>query len=307
MKIQIISPAALLALLAVLAPGVAQGEQLFRWQLESGQQLAVRSTQSTQVQRVVQGNALKMSLETAIDMQWKVDSVDNDGVASITQTIRRIVLRMNTPEAGAAAYDTASPDQAEGAADQLAAVSALIGASLQVTMTPRGELTTVKLSPQASEAVQRAARAGKLKSLLSAESLAQLLRQSLIVLPEQAVNSGDSWTADAQVASPVGRLQQSNKYTYMGETTVDEMAYDLIEVASTVELRDPPAGGENVPSSGLKVTSQEQTGKLLFDSTAGRFARVEIQQKLTSEKTYRDVVIEMESVAQLVTTFALEP
>jgi len=292
------------AMVLMLVASVRRAEAKdLRWQFEEGQRLQVRFTQSSHVRRVVKAKELKMSHVIMMEMLWVIDEVNADGSAEITQSFTRVVVKMDMPEAGETEYDSSSGELPKGIAKTLAeAVTPLIGSSIRVSMTPQGELTDVSLSAEITKALEQKARAGKLNNLFSADALKRILRQSLITLPNESVAKGDTWSTDFVIESPVGKMTQKNEYVYQGEVTEQERTYDKIEVSSAVEL-----GQGAAPASGMKITSQTHAGQILFDEAAGRVAKVEVKQTLTSEKKYRDVLIELESVAALVTTFETAP
>jgi len=275
-------------------------EKLLRWKFETGQSYDLRFTQSSHVQRTVKGKSQKLSLQTMMGLTWRIDEIDGDGNASITQTFTRLAAKMDSPTAGLVEYDTDSEEKPRGSAKDLEdALSPLVGTSLRLKISPRGEIKEVSLSDAANEAIAKAARTGKLKHLFSTEALRSMLRQSLVILPEKEVDDGAKWSVTNELASPLGKLTQENEYIYEGEQEFESTSLDKITVKSTVDLGDKPVLED------LVLKSQEQSGELWFDSERGHFKRIKIDQKMVSQRTYRDIIIDLESVAALVTT--IEP
>lgn len=281
----------------LLFAGDVHAEKLLRWKFEKGKSYDLRFTQSSHVQRTVKGTSQKLSLQTMMEITWRIDEIDSEDNASITQTFTRLAAKMDSPTAGIVEYDTDNKEKPRGSAKDLeAALNPLVGTSLVLKISPRGEIQEVTLSKAANEAIAKAGRTGKLKHLFSTEALRSMLRQSLVKLPTEEVDDGAKWTVTNELASPLGKLTQKNEYTYEGEQEFESTSLDKITVKSTIDLDDKPVIED------LVLKSQTQTGELWFDSEGGYFKRIKIDQKMVSQRTYRDIVIDLESVAALVTT-----
>ena len=121
----------------------------------------------------------KMKVDTTMEMDWVVDSVDEQGVAQMTHTITRLKMRLETLGAPPVEFDTASTEQPVGTARYFEAASRLVGVKLNVAMTDRGEIENVKLTDEPRSCSTRRCGAS-LPALFSSEGLRQTLKQSAL-------------------------------------------------------------------------------------------------------------------------------
>jgi len=155
-------------------------------------------------------------------------------------------------------------------------------------MTDRGEIIDVRLDDKAQAVVDAAAKDAKFKDLFSKEGLTEMLQRSAIVLPERAIEVGDSWTSKTNSKSPVGVLDQTHEFTYEATEEKDGRSLEKVSVQTTLDLREAKDDSERQ----LKLTDQSQTGDFYFDAETGDFVESTIKQKLASETPYRDLVIQ---------------
>lgn len=267
---------------------IAEAATLLQWKLREGQEFQVQVVQNSKTETTVNDRTVKMSLDMRMDMKWAVDSVDQMGVATISQKFTRMRIDMDTPSVGKVAFDTEGENRAgeltEGLAD---ALGPLMNAEFSVQLTPRGEIVKVDIPQGTVAAIKKATAASSLRQLLSVEGLTQLLQQSLAKLPDEAIEPDHQWTVETTTASPLGLLKQTHKYTYRG--TVQRMGAPVDKIEVVTDLLLEPS--KEAAAKRLSVKSHQQSGSLFFDSDAGRFVATEIQQTLVSETPFRDLRI----------------
>lgn len=277
----------------------ARGQKQLRWKLQPSQTFRVNFEQKTVTETTGAGKPTGITINNQMQMTWKVESVEG-GTMVMTQHFDRLSLMMKSGDAAPIEYDSASEQEPSGSAKEIAAtVEPLIEAAFTVTMDHRGAIRDVQLSEAAAKALESTDSA-KLKQLFSAEGISRILSESAVEFPEGAVNAGDSWEANSETKSPLGLIKQLHTYTFAGAEDVDGTSLDKVTLKSVLEI----AKDKNVPSK-LKLLQQERTGKLLFDSEAGRMVRSESTQKLTTERPYRDLKIKVVTTSSSVMT--IEP
>jgi len=281
----------LTATVAILAAAFlpnAEAAQLLRWKLQPGQQFQVQVTQNSKTETTVNNRTVKMSLDLLMDMTWDVESVDQAGVATVSQMFTRMRIDMDAPSVGKVSFDTDNETKpgelTEGMAE---AIGPLMNAKFSVQMTPRGEITHVEIPRETVAAIKEATTTSKLRQLLSVEGLTRLLRQSLARLPQEAIEPGEQWDLKTTTPSPLGRLQQTHRYTYRGTVQREGKSVEKIEVATDLSLEP----SKDTAAKKLTVKKHEQTGALFFDAEAGRFVATETQQSIVSERPFRDLRI----------------
>lgn len=270
---------ALALLFAFCATGRAQ--TLFRWKFSPEQTLQVSFDQTTTTETTGAGKPKGINIRMQMGMTWKINSVQEDGTAEITQQFDSLKLSMKSGKADAIEYDSASEKASTGAAATIAAgVQPLLGARFKVSMTNRGVIREVTLPDETSESL-KAIDSATIKQLFSAEGITKILRQSAIELPEAAVDAGATWEFESETKTPLGLLKQNHTYKLAGK----EESIDKITIDTQLELRESPAK--------LKLLDQISRGTLLFDSELGRVVRSESIQELTTERPYREFKIKV--------------
>jgi len=287
-----------LAVLAVVLAGwfVADlpAQEALWWKFSAGETLRVSFLQTVNTETVGAGPRTTIAIVMGMEMTWHVEDVEADGTATMTQSFDRLTMSMKTGDVAAVDYDSTAEPTTAPAKEIAAAVGSIIGPKFHLAMNSRGEILDVKLSAAAQKAV--AANTEELKSFFSAEGISRVLRQSVVVLPEQPLAAGAEWNWRSNVNSPLGMLKQVSIYTYVGASDRDGRMLEQIKVDSTLQI-DPRAARAKT-----KIKSQSQTGELWFDRDLGRLVDSQILQKITTVRRYRDTKIEVRSTSKLTTS-----
>jgi hypothetical protein len=228
---------------------------------------------------------VKTSLELVVDMLWTVDQATDDQ-AEITQQVQRLQVTLSSPDGPPLQFDSAADKRPTGAARQLeAALKPLLGEQFHVTMNARGEIVKVR-APQRSAAPE-AKDDGK--GLVSTDTLNQLLKQPLVVLPEKEVSKGDHWKTETETTTALGKLQQTTTYT-LADITGDGDD-KLAKITQAGELQLEPANKK------LKLTEHSLAGDVQFALAPGRLISTQRTQRLKTEQPYREttIVVDLET------------
>jgi len=177
-------------------------------------------------------------------------------------------------------------------------------------MSDRGEILSAKLADVAAKGATDPAdaAAGAAQPAISAAAVQQLLKQSLIVLPEGEVAAGDTWTTSTDIASALGEFKQQTTYE-LGASVVS-VGTIVVRIESTTKL-EPVAAATAPTTTASKsaakpsLKSHEQSGTINFRPEAGRVVSAESTQKLVTERPYRDTTIVVTLSSQQTTT--IEP
>lgn len=277
--------------LLLLASATAQAEEtLLRWKFTAGQKFRVESTQQTEVVTSINNKPQRASLEMSMQLEWVVDEVSDEGVATMTQSFERLALKTIAPGAEPVVYDSASDVKPIGAAREIAAgIAPLVGAKFTVKLDTRGEVLVVKLSEDAEKALTALPDESQVKALLSPEGLTNLFRLGGGTLPEKAVSPGDTWPSESTQETPYGKLVQTGHFTLAEPLEKLGVTLQKITLASTATL-EPKADAELK----LKVQEQTKTGELLFNSTAGHVTEASSQLVSKSTRIFRNTEIRVQ-------------
>lgn len=286
----------LLPLLLIAAPTLA--EEL-RWKFQAGEEYVATIDQRSEVTSTISGTASVMTSDTGMQLVWKVESVDDHGNATIRQRFDRLRMTLEMPKAGPISYDSAKADESRGDAKTIAdAVQPLLEASVAITLSPRGEITDVAIDDSIQQAVAKLSNAKGLQSLLSKEGLTNVLKQSLVVLPEGEVQPESTWKKSTELDTPFGKMKHVSNYKLL-ESEGRSADIARIELSAMLE---PDAASAKAKS---RLKSQQQTGLILFDKAAGRLKSATVDQEIVTETSLKDTTIQVQLVSSLKVT--LEP
>lgn len=285
--------------LGLLGSSAAADE--LRWKFKTGDAYLAKIEQKSEVTSTVAGTPTVMTLETGLELGWQVKAVDEQGVATIGQKFQRLTMKLQTPKAGAISYDSASEAKPTGDAKLIAAaVQPLLETELTLTLTPRGEIKSVELDEVAQQVVAGLPANNALKTLLSTEGQANVLRQTVVVLPDDDVAPGYEWQRSTNLVTPLGKLSQATNFKLL-EPVAQSPDVSRIESVSQLELAALP----NAKPRATTLKDQQQRGLILFDKVAGRLKSAEISQELTTTSMLKDTPLQVKLVSNLKMT--LEP
>jgi len=274
--------------LIIFAASQALAQKTLRWKLTAGDQLAVDVTQQTTSTVTIASKPVKTTLEMTLETLWTVDSASEQEI-KLTQTVKRMAVKMQSGAAAPIAYDSADKTPPVGAAKDIAvAVKPLLEplSSLIVTMNTRGEVLSAEPSAKLAELWKTP---GAAAGSGSGQSAQELLKRSIVVLPEKSVTAGaeaEKWTKEREADIPIGKVKQSTDFAYGGE--VEESGQKLDKIVFTSKLALVPGGAKTLK---LTLKEQKQTGHALFSAEQGRVLRAEQTQKLVTEAPYRETII----------------
>jgi hypothetical protein len=287
------------AALPLQAPSADAEAKLLRWKLDEGDQFRVHVVQTTETETKVKEKSTGMSVQTAMEMLWKVDRVDADGTIRMTQAFTRLAMKTTDSDSKTAVFDSASSAHSSEEIEKIArAVAPLLRSRFTAAMSARGEIIKVVPTGETESLLVDVPALSQWKRLLTTAGIRQTLRQSFAVLPESSVADGDTWTASYDIDSPVGKIQVANTYTYKGTESENGASFEKITVVTQtkVEAEEQPLEEAALP------TFRQYTGVFYFDSAAGRLVQSKLTQELSSEVPYRDTKIQAKANSTIITT-----
>jgi hypothetical protein len=263
-------------------------QTLLRWNLKPGDAFTVETKQETQSQVAFSSKSATSQIDVGVGLNWTVTTADEKQI-TIKQTIERISVKLATPQGMPIEFDSASQSRPTGQARSLAeSLTPLVGAEMNVTMSRRGEILTVKAANAAAEVLFASGEGASGSAGDSRTAIEHLLRQPLVVLPEKEVTTGDTWTTTSELESAAGPMRQKTDYSLEQFDNEGNQRACRIAVQSELTAR-PAAAGKNSPS--MRIKDQDHSGTITFAVEAGRVVVSDQMQELTTERQYRDVTI----------------
>jgi hypothetical protein len=276
-------------LLCLLIASQGQAQTLLRWKLKTGDEFIVSTQQRTESNVFFSGKSAKSKIETQMDIRWTVREARESSFV-VKQAIERLSTTLLTAT-GSAEYDSGAKTRPVGLAKQLSdALAPLVGAEIEIEMNDRGEVLAVKAANAAAEALFKA-DASDTGGNNSRSAVRQVVSQSILQLPKDDVDQQGEWQAVRELDTPAGLLRQET--TYKLADFVDREGMRLGQIESRSDLAPPAvANGTEKPVKGaIKIVNHEQSGTILFSIEQGRVIESQQQQKLVTERAYRDTTI----------------
>ncbi len=273
--------------------------KLLRWKLCEGDQLSVHVVQTTRTETAVKEKSTGMSVQTAMKMLWKVDHVDADDTIRMTQAFTRLAMKTTDSNSKTVVYDSASSAQSSEETKEIARmVAPLLRSRFTVAMSERGEIVEVTPTDETKSLLADVPALPNWRQLLTSDGIGQMLRQSFAVLPESPVAGGDTWTANYDIDSPVGKIHVANTYSYQGTQPEDGNSLETITVVTQtkVEAEEEPL------LKAARPTFRQYTGVFYFNSAAGRLVQSRLTQDMSSEVPYQDTMIQAKANSTIVTS-----
>lgn len=285
--------------------------QEFRWNLLADQNLQVILDQSSETETVCQTIRRVTRNHVILSLSWHVQKVDGN-VATIQQTIDRIQLEINQPtEDGANRidFDTAEPRTKvrEGVEKEVQRdLNAMIGLQIIVEMNNRGTIEKVQLSPESEKVINGLGSSIPLAQSMTPQGITELFQDTMFTFPEETIQAGQTWKTERLSNGPFGKLTVENQFKYSGETTELGKTVARFEIKSQIrppEQPTPPTHPGDPPPQLLSTTTE---GAFLFDPAMGVFQSASVKTVATTEKRYRDLLIQTKITGTSDASFTLK-
>ena len=286
--------------LTAMPPAGAQQEPL-RWKLKTGEKYLLQFDQRTTSEVTFAAKKAVTHIDLKMDMGWIVTNADEEAL-TIKQTVRGVQFKLISPEAGGFEYDSNQQIRPTGpAADIAAAVAPLLKSVFELKLSHRGEVLEVVSGGSADGAVLKASTPEKpVTGFIPADTLLRMLRQPLVVFPENPISAGDTWKTSSELSASGAMLKQQTSWKHAGTVERQGLQLEKIETQAAIESLAALA------SDGLKIKEHQQSGTIFFSSEQGRLIEAEQTQKLVTERPFRDTTITVTLLSKLTTTLKPE-
>jgi hypothetical protein len=246
--------------------------------LKKGDSLNYESTTEQKQSAKVNGMDFKTSMTQSMEITWTVKDVQ-DGNADVVQKINQLRQKLDMPGQGFE-FDSKKGKKAEGAIGQLIGpiYDAMVGSEYSFKMDPQGETSDNKISEKLLQAVKTNPALAQLGEMFSEEGLKNMMQQSQVAFPKEAVSKGKSWNKKVEMKMPFGTMKIDTNYTYQGPETRNNTQLEKIDSKSTVTME--PAADAKIS---LKVKSADVKGTIYFDNKAGKLVEISQTQKMVME------------------------
>jgi hypothetical protein len=257
-------------LIAILLAPVHAGEKL-TMKFREGERYGYLISQDMTTAGKVQGQNFETQMEQKLVINTQIKSVNADGSAKAEQTIERVQMKLAFP-GQAIEYDTDSEEQPQDPTTRTIAenVNRMVGEAISMTISPRGEMSDIKIPEKIKQAQQApGAPAG------GDSQIEQMFKQSGLRLPAEEISKGHEWSQDMEITLAYGTMKITTNYAYQGKNA---QGLHQIDAMMDIDLE----AVENAPIA-VTATAKEASGTFLFDNEAGRLTESQVKQVLDIE------------------------
>jgi hypothetical protein len=167
---------------------------------------------------------------------------------------------------------------------------AFVGTPIELTMSPRGQISKVVIPAKIIEATKAL---GPMGAMFSEEGLKNMTSQATVVLPEKPIPAGQTWTDTKKMDLPFGAMSIVATYKFDGEDT--KAGLDTIGMSTKVEIQ----AKDGAPFGEIKITEQDGQGKAIFDTTQGNIKSSSMSQKMSMAMTINGMEVVSKSESQV--------
>jgi hypothetical protein len=273
----------------VWEPSAAEA-QVLRWKFKPGEVLRYSMEQKISITARGVDRENKQTRSQTVEMSWKVNNVNADGQAEITQRIDRVRLRVEAPPLMPFEFDSNNPKgEAQGPfADDAKMLRAMGGAAFTFQIKPTGAIEDIKFSEQTLKSLREATPGNAPEAEVSEKFLKDMLVQSSPpAFPAGPLEPGKTWSdKPARMPSPLGTMVIDKTFTFQGP---DPKMPRLMLIGVDTKLALEPAGGAGLTA---ELRKQEGKGTMTFDAEAGHVVSTRGTQRTEMSITVMDQRIE---------------
>jgi len=276
----------LIALLLVAGIGVmaqAQDKATLKWKFEPGKIFYQKMTTDTKQNMKVMGSDVVQNQSQTFFFSWKVESVDKDGNAIITQKIEGVKMSIDIGGSKIEYDSTRDTNTANPLGDFF---KALVGSEFKLTVDK--DLKVSKIDGR-TEFIKKLVGANPqmeplLNQILSEQAMKEMAEPTFAAIPTTEVTKGKDWTKTTTLdMGPIGSYMNTFKYTYEGK----DGQSDKIKVETTLKY-SPPKDAANASALPFKIKSADlkstnATGTIVFDNTKGRVEKSDMKLELKGD------------------------
>ncbi len=269
-------------LIAIVCCSASAEDAPLVWKFQPGDEHHFQMTQDMDMEMEVGDRTIETSMHQNMDMTWKIEQVDDQGQATMLQSIDRVRMEMQMPGQQEMDYDTDSDEAPSGFASMVAPMfEALIAEPFKVSMTPRGEIKEMEIPESLAEALKATPGAAAMGEMFSDEGFKNMLQQSSLILPEpEDLKPGYEWTTKTEMKNAAfGKLDIEATYRYLGPREVKGKTYEVFGIAMKMDFAGGPVNVQ------MDIDSQESSGEIFFNHEAGRLEVSKLKQVMVMNIT----------------------
>lgn len=253
------------------------------WKFKPEQVLKIKIVQDVNMSVDVNGQLQEMVNNGVNELTQKVESVDSEGVASVSIVIDRMIVETEAPGVNML-IDTDNEEDYDETSAQIANVLfPMIGKSISQKMAPNGQISEVKIPEGMLDGIENGG-AG-MGQMFNEESIKEITSKSSLVFPENKLSVGDKWDDEATMSMGGANVTTETSYEYLGVADVEGTPLHIIK--GKVKMSFP----DGVQGMDVDVVDEDSSFIFYFDGNKGRLTKSELDQNMTMEIPFGAQVI----------------
>jgi len=289
----------ILSVILLLPVHAFGAEEPLVWKFAVGDEHPFRMNQQMNMaMNLGEAGEMKTSISQKIDLVWQIESIDDKGIAALSQHVRRVQMEMQAPGQIEIKYDTDAKESPLGYGAMIDPVlKALVATPLKLTMTPRGEITSVEIPEKISQAMKGVPGAKMMANMVTEQGYKTMMQQMALILPQPAdLSPGHAWSTTTELLTPpIGKITTHMTFTYKGPRSVEDQVFEVFVPKLELEFGDEQAA--ELPQ--IKVNEQNTSGEFLFNRSAGRLESSRLEQEMTLQIAAGDRQVEQKMVQKV--------
>jgi Family of unknown function (DUF6263) len=255
----------------VRAPEESDGR--LEWRFKPGDVYKAKTDQKLVVSTVISGQTRDVITKSLTEISTRVDSVSDDGVASLTCTIDRMVTSSGMEEDTMFTFDSADERTPSGQAAVLfRLLRPMIGNPMKQKMNSSGKISDVEVPESMLAGVDP--NVPQMAAMLNKKSIEDMASAGSTEFAKPNPDVGETWESTAEVTSGGAQIVMKTTFEYLGVADVNGRPLHVIK--SRINMTFP----EGISGQPVDVVDEDTSGLLWFDGVAGRLARSEMNQNV---------------------------
>jgi hypothetical protein len=195
--------------LCVCLASPTRAETLLRWKFVPKDVLPLITSMKMQQEMRINDVTIKSVAEYQVDSHWTIDEVDADGTASMSPTIDRMRMEVQSWQQDVLGQtikvDSADKEKATGLGAMMAPlIDAMVDKPMTMRVTSRGEISDFKMPAEMLDGLTKSPGAERMGAFFSAEGMKQMVSQAMLKFPSRKSPRGIPGALRAKL--PIQRL-----------------------------------------------------------------------------------------------------
>lgn len=218
------------------------------------------------------------------EFSYKVNNVNDEGVAAITVKYENILYETVTPQ-GSMSYDSKNPPAQ--VPQELSIMVAVLGQTFDVELSDQGKtilftgldqvIKNIISSVEYGSPQEKSWLENQINKDFSQANMSKNIENIFLFIPEKSVSVGDSWVKETYIATNIPRTMN---YTW----TLKSIDNGLATILTTATIKNDPHMSKTVQGSMTKEIKAvgQQEGTIIVDLKTGWVQTSDMEQTLQS-------------------------